>query len=76
MISVLAPRPRLARTAATIVSDLVDDLRTQRRISPNTRDRATTFARALLPVVSPRLRHDIEKILCDDPSSLLPGRAD
>jgi hypothetical protein len=74
MIAVLSRRPRLARRAAAIVTDLVDDVRNGGRISRHTRARATAFVRSLLPLVSDPLRRDIQETLGNDPWTLLePG---
>lgn len=67
MISLLATRPRLARKAAAIVNDLVDDIRAAGRVSLRTREGIMVFVHALLPLASPRLRRDIEETFRDDP---------
>jgi hypothetical protein len=67
MISLLATRPRLARKAAAIVSELVSDLRAIGYVTLRTRDSAVALVHALLPLVSPGLRRDIEDTLRDDP---------
>ena len=74
MISLLATRPRLARTAAAIVSELVEDLRAGGWVSLQTRDAATAFVHGLFPLVSPHLRRDIEETLRNDPWALLQIR--
>lgn len=71
MISLLATRPRLARTAAAIASELVGEVRAGGRVSVQTRNGAIAFVHALLPLTSPRLRRDIEETLRDDPWALL-----
>jgi hypothetical protein len=71
MISLLATRPRLARKAAAIASELVDDLLADGRVSVQTRSCAMAFVHTLLPLTSPRLRRDIEETLRDDPWNLL-----
>jgi hypothetical protein len=66
MISLLATRPRLARKAAAIVSELIRDLRAIGYVTLQTRDSAVALVYALLPLASPRLRRDIEDTLRDD----------
>jgi hypothetical protein len=70
MTALLATRPGLARRAASIVSQFVDDLRERGGASMPTRDSAIAFAHALLPLASPGLRRDIEDTLQNDPWSL------
>jgi hypothetical protein len=67
MISLLVTRPRLAHKAAAIVSELVSDLRAIGYVTLRTRDSAVALVHALLPLVSPGLRRDIEDTLRVDP---------
>jgi len=69
--ALIARRPPLLGRAAAIVSALVDELRADGHVSIQTRDDATEFARALLPLASPHLRRDIEDTLQGDPWMLL-----